>query len=186
VTRTDAELIAAAGGDASAFAELYDRHARRLHDFFVRRTADRDAALELTAETFAQAWYSRRRFEDRRGGDAAPWLFGIARHVLLRSIRARRVAQDAVERLGIVLELDRPAAPPEARWLDGLDDDIEDAIAAALADLPAGQRRAVQLRIDADLPYDAVAAELGCSPTAARIRVSRGLGSLRARLRGET
>jgi len=181
VTRSDAELLAAADRDAGAFAELYDRHAVRLHDFFVRRTGDRDAALELTAETFAQAWYSRRRFKDRRDGDAAPWLFGIGRNVLLRSIRRRRIARDGVERLGLVLELDRPPATPDLQWLDGLDADIEQ----ALAGLPPSQRRAVQLRVHGDLPYEAVAAELGCSPTAARIRVSRGLGTLRARLKGD-
>jgi DNA-directed RNA polymerase specialized sigma24 family protein len=85
--RSDAELLAAAGSDSRAFRELYDRHAARLHSFFRQRTADDDIALDLTAETFAQAWFSRRRFRDRRDGSAAPWLFGIARNVLHRSVQ---------------------------------------------------------------------------------------------------
>jgi RNA polymerase sigma-70 factor (ECF subfamily) len=187
--RTDAELLAAADADATAFRELYDRHARRIHDFLVRRTGDRDAALELTAETFARGWLSRHRFEDRMDGTAAPWLFGIARNVLLRSVRDRRIEQAACERLGLREALDRAgseagaagaAAAPSEIWLDGLDADLE----AALASLPIGQRRAVSLRFLDDLSYDDVARELRCSPVAARIRVSRGLTAMRAAMKG--
>jgi DNA-directed RNA polymerase specialized sigma24 family protein len=78
-------LVAAARDDPEAFRCLYDRYAGRLHAFFARRTGSRDAALDLTAETFAQAWIARRRFRDQAGGSAAPWLFGIARHLLLQS-----------------------------------------------------------------------------------------------------
>jgi RNA polymerase sigma-70 factor (ECF subfamily) len=187
-TRTDAELLAAADADATAFRELYDRHARRIHDFLLRRTGDREAALELTAETFARGWLSRHRFEDRLDGNAAPWLFGIARNVLLRSVRDRRIEQAACERLGLRDALDRAgthgalaaAAAPTEIWLDGLDADLE----AALASLPVGQRRAVSLRFLDDLSYDDVARELRCSPVAARIRVSRGLTAMRAAMKG--
>jgi RNA polymerase sigma-70 factor (ECF subfamily) len=182
--RTDAELLAAADTDAVAFRELYDRHARRVHDFLVRRTGDREAALELTAETFARGWLSRHRFEDRMDGAAGPWLFGIARNVLLRSVRDRRIERAASERLGVRDALDRPghhtaSAAPDETWLDGLDADLE----AALATLPQTQRRAVSLRFLDDLSYDDVARELRCSPGAARIRVSRGLTAMRAAMR---
>jgi hypothetical protein len=79
---TDAELIRRSRRSAEAFRALYDRHAERVHRFLARRTGDGQAALELTAETFAAAWLSRARFEDRAGGSAAPWLYGIARNVL--------------------------------------------------------------------------------------------------------
>jgi hypothetical protein len=68
---TDAELLATSGADAGAFRELYDRYSSSVGRFFVLRTHDRDAALDLTAETFAQAWLSRERFEDRCGGAVA-------------------------------------------------------------------------------------------------------------------
>ena len=40
---------------------LYARHRDGLLSFFVRRTADVDAALDLWAETFAQAMAGRHR-----------------------------------------------------------------------------------------------------------------------------
>src|SRR5919199_1372115 len=64
MARTDAALLLAARTDAGAFRELYERYADQLHGFHLRRTSDADAAYDLTAETFAQAWLSRARFRD--------------------------------------------------------------------------------------------------------------------------
>ena len=116
---TDAELLAAARTDAGAFRTLYDRYAARVLRYHERRTNDADAAHDLTAETFAQAWLARGRFRDEAGGSAGPWLFAIARHVLLASVRKRALEQSASKRLG--LERSGTAAEPEESWLDGLD-----------------------------------------------------------------
>ncbi|MCW2975332.1 MAG: polymerase, sigma-24 subunit, subfamily [Actinomycetia bacterium] len=170
--RTDAELLAAAGKDASAFRELYDRYCERIHRFQLGRTRNRDAALDLTAETFAQVWLSRDRFRDLADGSAAPWLYAIARHVLIASVRKGRLEEQARTQLGLI----RSEAPaePSSLWVEGLDE--------AFADLPPELRRAIELRIVEDLPYAEVAAAIGTTSGAARVRVHRGLNALRERL----
>jgi RNA polymerase sigma-70 factor (ECF subfamily) len=175
--RTDAELLRDASRDPQAFRHLYDRHCAQLYGFFLRRTADHHGALDLTAETFAQAWASRDRFADQKDGSAAPWLYGIARNVLHRSVRQRRMADEATRRLGL---LRRSDAEPDPAWLEGLDDDV----AAALADLPDDQRRAIELRVLHDQSYDAVAAAQGTAPATARVRVFRGLRTVRTSVKG--
>jgi RNA polymerase sigma factor (sigma-70 family) len=177
---TDAELIERARSDPAAFRTLYDRYAGRIHTYHLRRTRHAEAALDLTAETFAQAWVSRLRFTDGGGGSAGPWLYGIARHVLLVSVRRGRLEHRACERLGLMEALDRPpaAVEPHERWLDGLDD--------ALADLPAAQREAIHLRVVDDLGYDEIADHLATTEEAARARVSRGLATLRSQLADPT
>jgi RNA polymerase sigma-70 factor (ECF subfamily) len=174
-TDTDAQLLLAARTDPGAFRELYDRYAARVHGYHRRRTGDDEAAYDLTAETFAQAWLVRERFEDRAGGSAAPWLFAIARNVLLMSVRRRGLERRACERLGLLLpaHAHEPEAPDES-WLDGLDE--------ALDQLPESQREALRLRIENDLEYERVADQLGTSPQAARVRVHRALTTLRRRL----
>jgi RNA polymerase sigma factor (sigma-70 family) len=173
---TDVELLRASRGSSSAFRILYDRHAARIHAFLVRRTHDPGAAFELTAETFAQAWLSRHRYVDHDEGTVAPWLFGIARHVLAASVRRNALERTARDRLQLAME---PAiATPDSTWLDGLDDDLT----AALAELPDGQRRAIELRVVADHAYEEVGRRLDISPEAARVRVHRGLRALRQRL----
>ena len=116
--------------------------------------SDADAAHDLTAETFAQAWLSRARFRDEAGGSAGPWLFGIARHVLLVSVRQRRLERSASERLGVLDAADRAGrAEPDETWLDGLDE--------ALAHLPEAQQDAIRLRVVDDLGYDEAADAAG-------------------------
>jgi RNA polymerase sigma-70 factor, ECF subfamily len=176
MVRTDAELLAAAGEDATAFRELYDRYCERIHRFHLGRARDRDAALDLTAETFAQAWFSRGRFRDLADGSVGPWLYAIARHVVIASVRKRRLEERARTELGL-LRSEAPAEP-SSLWLEGLDE--------ALAELPPEVQQAIELRIVDDLPYEAVAAATSVTQVAARVRVHRGLAALRQRLLSTT
>lgn len=173
---TDADLIRASRTDAGAFRLLYDRYAERMYRFHLGRSRDPDAAHDLTAETFAQAWLARTTFRDQADGSAGPWLFAIARHVLSASVRRGRLERTACVRLGIRDRLERePAtADPDGTWLEGLDE--------ALAELPESQLDAIRLRYVHDLPYDELADALDTTPQAARVRVHRGLSALRLRL----
>lgn len=167
---TDAQLIRAP--DPAAFTELYRRHAEPVHRWFVRRAEW--AAADLTAETFAQAWLSRRRFRDERDGSAFPWLLGIAHNVLRDSARRDRVETRARERLGLPLDLaadDGYAQVDEQLSQQG-------SLREAFHSLPAHERRAVELRVLNELPYTEVARQLSIRPAAARLRVSRALRRL--------
>jgi len=71
------ELLLATGDDGDAYAAFYRRHEEAVLRFFVRRSADAELALDLTAETFAAALVASRRFT--AGPEPArAWLFGIA------------------------------------------------------------------------------------------------------------
>ncbi len=173
---TDAELLRASRGDPDAFRTLYSRYSERLLRYFARRTGGEDTALELTAETFSRVWVMRERFEDQRDGSVAPWLFGIARNVLLMSVRRGEVERRTASRLGVLerLDIEAPVAISEPGWAEGADE--------LLDTLPLSQRDALRLRIIDELDYDEVAETLGTSRTAARVRVHRGLAALRRRL----
>jgi RNA polymerase sigma factor (sigma-70 family) len=178
VVCSDASLLAAARNDPDAFRELYGRYAEAVNDYFVRRTGSRAAALDLTAETFAQMWFVRARFQDGANGSAAPWIYGVARNVLLMSVRRGAIERRAMERLGLQGRLDCPdyleAAVPETSWADGADELLET--------LPVHLREAVRLRVLEDLEYSDIARELGTTPGAARVQVHRGLKALKQHL----
>jgi RNA polymerase sigma-70 factor (ECF subfamily) len=173
--RSDEQLLADARRDATAFAELYDRHA---HDLlrWLRRQTNRDAAQELLAETFAQAWRARRRYR-RAKGPARSWLFAIAQHLVYGYYRRRAVEDRARRRLGMDVAELAPRDEESHERLDALAMRAE--LQRGLASLPAPTRAAVVLRVVDQLDYDELAARLGCSNQAARIRVSRGLRALR-------
>jgi RNA polymerase sigma-70 factor (ECF subfamily) len=78
VTPTDAELLRAARRDADAFAELYDRYARRAVGWARRGGVAEPDVVDLAAELFAEAWRSRRRFRDPGDGSASELELAVA------------------------------------------------------------------------------------------------------------
>jgi RNA polymerase sigma-70 factor (ECF subfamily) len=168
--------------DPRAFAELYDAESEGLLVFLARRTLDGQAALDLCAETFAQAFAGRRRFRGRSDGEARAFLYAIAVRQLVRYRRRGAVERRALQRLGMsvpqVAEDDHAAIEERA----GLDE-LRPAIRAQLDALSAQQREALSLRVIEELSYEEIAARLEVSEQTVRARVSRGLRTLAPRLR---
>jgi RNA polymerase sigma-70 factor (ECF subfamily) len=175
--RSDAELLGATAADPDAFATFYRRHLPAVVAYFRTRVRDRELAADLSAETFAAALLASGRYKP----DVAPagaWLYAIARHKLLDSLRRGRVEDDARRKLGM--------APVELHDAD-LErvDELADAGGEALellAELPDDVRAALDARVLAGRDYADIARSLRCSEQVVRKRVSRGLAHLRARL----
>ena len=140
------EALRRSADEPEAFAGFYDEHDTRLLTYFARRVYDPDIAMDLTAETFAQAYAGRRRFRGSSDGEAAAWLYAIARRQLTRYFKKARVELRALARLGI----ERPALDDEQRTriedLAALDD-IRGALRAELARLSEPRRQALELRV---------------------------------------
>ena len=177
----DAELLREARRDPDAFREFYERHALRLRAWLRRATASTEVANDLTAETFAQALVSLKRFRGSDDEQAAAWLYGIARNLLSQYWRQQRVETSARERLHMPV-----------RDYGGYDEAVEladaqglaPALAEALAALSEHERQALDLRVVEGLRFDEVADRLAVASPAARMRVTRALRALRARLAG--
>jgi RNA polymerase sigma-70 factor (ECF subfamily) len=171
---TDEALLA--GGDPAAFERFYLHHVEPLLGFFARRTRDPELAADLTAETFAAALASCRRYQPE-AGPASAWLYGIAIHKLTDAQRRGYAERRARRRLGM-----------ERLTLD--DDDYarieslaEAAGATALLDgLAPDQRDAVRRHVLEDRSYADIAASLDTTETVVRKRVSRGLTAIRERM----
>src|ERR1700759_2997189 len=85
----DAELVgAASAGDREAFAAIYDRYADRLYDFCLGVVGDRDAAADCVQESFCVAAANLVGLRDP--AKLRPWLYSVARHQALRTLRLHR------------------------------------------------------------------------------------------------
>jgi RNA polymerase sigma factor (sigma-70 family) len=171
---TDEELLSAR--DAASFELFYTRHVDPLVGFFMRRTRDPELAADLTAETFAAALASRRRFRPE-AGSAAGWLYGIGSKKLADAQRRGYAEMRARKRMGMErIELD--------------DDDYArvealgaEAPALALVErLAPEQREAVTAHVLDERGYGEIAEELHTSEAVVRKRVSRGLATMRQRM----
>jgi RNA polymerase sigma factor (sigma-70 family) len=156
---------------------FYDRHARAIMEFFVRRTRDPESAADLTAETFAAAIVARRRF---RPGPlpASAWLYGIANHKLADFQRRGRAENRALRRLGAERP---PLGEDDARLVSLMADE---ASMQLLSELPEDERHAIRAHVIEGRDYAEIAAAAVISEPAARMRVSRGLARMRARMGG--
>ncbi|MGP0103289.1 MAG: RNA polymerase sigma factor [Solirubrobacteraceae bacterium] len=180
---SDTELIQAAPSDPAAFEELFERHSIALQGWLFAQTRDLSVSRELLAETFAQAWRSASRFrgEDDRSGGA--WLYGIARHRLLKHHRRTGVETAARKRLGMrIVGGDDGGVDEIASRLDA--DDLGACLRAAFTALTSEQQQAIGYRVVDELSYEEVAARLGVNTTTARTRVFRGLQTLRSAIKG--
>lgn len=172
-------MVRMAGADA--FIALYERDAEAVLVFFARRTFDVEVALDLTAETFAQAWRGWSRVRLDSGEEVRGWVFTIARRQLGRYLRRGEVERRALNRMAVAvprLHEDDLAVIERAAELPAL----RSALGGELEKLTGDQRRALQLRVVDELPYREVARLLGVNEATARARVSRGLRALAAAL----
>lgn len=174
---SDEELLAATSSQPEAFGAFYRRHERGVLVFFLRRTSTPEAAADLTAEVFAAALVSSRRFKPAKA-PAVAWLYAIANNKLSTSRSRGRVEEAARKRLQsepLVLtddDLERVEALADA-------EKSAEVVGELLGRLPPDQRNAVRFHLLEDRGYDDIASDLRCSQAVVRQRVSRGLKALR-------
>ncbi len=137
--------------DSVAFASVYEREAEMVLVFVSRRTLDAEVAVDITAETFAQAWRCRRSFRGSTEPEQRAWLLTIARRQIARYLRRGVVERRALERLGAsvpVLHEDDLRAIEEAAEIA----DLREVLSAELGRLGGDQREALRLRVVEERP----------------------------------
>jgi RNA polymerase sigma factor (sigma-70 family) len=164
--------------DADGVARLYTAHAEAMLGFFMRRTFQPEAAMDLVAETFACAFRDRHRFRGSGEREQAAWLYGIARHRLIDFARRGKVERAALERLGFQRRSLTDSEYERVEELAGLAE-VRERLATSLDGLGSEQRAALQLRVVEERSYAEIAEALGISEQTARARVSRALRAMR-------
>jgi RNA polymerase sigma factor (sigma-70 family) len=157
---------------------LYRENSRAVLAFLVRRVLLPEVAVDLMAETFAQAYRDRRRCRASDDAERVAWVFGIARHCLASYVRRGAAERRALRRLGVERRALHDFEYDRIEELAGLHE-LADHVRDAFDGLDGEQRDALRLRVVEERPYSEVAHELGVSEQTARGRVSRALHALR-------
>jgi RNA polymerase sigma factor (sigma-70 family) len=172
--RSDQELLRASKAGQGGFDAFYTRHRDVILAFHARRVRDPEAALDLTAETFAAA-LAAIHAPDRKVPDAPlPWLFTIAHNKLVDSYRRGQIQDDMRRRLAME---PLPVTEDDLERVMGASD--TDVLAELERRLPPDQFEAVRARVFDERDYAEIAEALQCSESVVRMRVSRGLRRLR-------
>jgi RNA polymerase sigma-70 factor, ECF subfamily len=151
----DAELVVASqGGDQDAFAQLVQRHQRRIFNLVFRMLQQYEEANEVTQETFLAAWQGLSSFR----GDArfSTWLYRIAYNCCLKQLEQRK--KDKALNAAIQAEHLLDHADKEERASTVLEiHDYQNLVREHLSMLPAKYRVVLVLRHLQEMTYEEMA-----------------------------
>ncbi|MBZ5678244.1 MAG: RNA polymerase sigma factor [Acidobacteriia bacterium] len=169
-------------GDDTSFALLLERHRGPVVHFLYRMVQNQAVSEELAQEVFLRVYRSRKTYEPT--AKFTTWLFRIATHVALNSIRDRKkekghesLDEDALD--GVERQVaDRQPTVEQEMVHEVRLREVRQAIEA----LPAKQRAAVLMHKYEGLDYTQIAGVLSCSESAIKSLLFRAYESLRDRL----
>jgi len=182
--RTDADererslVLAAQGGDSTAFRELYEGHRDRVYSLAIYSTGDQFQAQDLLQAVFLSVFRGLQSF--RFQSTFSTWVYRIAHNECQNYHRQRRANVVPLEAiLGGSAEID-PKPISDAQHAR---QECQSIIQQAVMQLPFQMREAVVLRYVEGLSYDEMAKVLGCASGTVASRLSRALTELEERMR---
>jgi RNA polymerase sigma-70 factor (ECF subfamily) len=176
--RADLAMDRYAGGDETAFSQLFSELSPRLRAFLRRLTGSEELTEDLLQETFLRMHHGRSGFV--RGNGVAQWAYTIARNGYIsqcRSTRARLTqASEGAEALeGVAGNEGTSEQQAVARQTAHI-------VERALLDMTAAQREAFMLLRCEGLSMSKAAQRLGASKGAVKIRLFRASSAIRRAL----
>jgi RNA polymerase sigma-70 factor, ECF subfamily len=177
----DRAMARFATGEDAALAEVYDLGAPAVLTFLLHLCRDRPLAEDLTQETFLRIHRARGLY--RLGAPVLPWAYTIARRLFLDSVRARRSeVQESIDHGA------EPLPPNEGGEMSPSAEELlanaelAQAVDDALGRIPEPQASAFRLLKGEGLSIAEVAAVMGTSKGAVKLRAHRAYLALRALL----
>jgi RNA polymerase sigma factor (sigma-70 family) len=166
---TDEKLMRAYQlGESRAFETLYHRYSPKVYGYVRGRMRDPGAADDVFQAVFMKLHQSRNLYDTRCA--FAPWLFTIARTVLIDHMRkAGRNEETPVE------DIEALAEPVEMNVSTG-----SSALGVDMSVIPERQQQILAMRYQDDLSFEEIAEKLSTTPANIRQLVSRAVRRLKA------
>lgn len=170
-------LQRAAEGDEVAAGDFFDATCGVVQGLAVRILRDQAAAEDVVIEVYTQAWSLARTYDSRRGNPVG-WLLTLARSRSIDALRARRREQGQ-EPLDAAGEQQSDQPSPEEATVAA---ERRRLVVAALAQLTAEQRAAIELAYFRGLSHTQIAARLNEPLGTVKTRIRQGMIRMREML----
>lgn len=162
------------GGDAEAFAALYDRHSRAAYSLAYRMMGEKQAAEDLAQDAFLKVWRSAAGYRAERGS-VRTWILSIVHNRgidQLRSLASRRRTQEKVE-------AEAPRSQPSEAFAESWRNSQREQVRAAMSTLPPEQVKILELAYFSGYTHLEIADMLGLPLGTVKGRMRLGLKKIR-------
>lgn len=167
-------LEAAAHGDRTAFADLYDLTSTRIYGLAFRVVRDRQYAEEIVQEAYLQYWQKAAEYHPSRGS-VLTWMMTIAHRRAVDRVRAEQMQRDRMSEYGAAavetpsnIPLEEAVQADEARTLR-----------TCLGQLTELQRSCIEMSYFGGLTYPEVAQAIDTPLPTIKSRIRDGLRRLK-------
>jgi RNA polymerase sigma-70 factor (ECF subfamily) len=171
-------MLLVGGGDTRAFEQIFDRHASVAFSLACRICRQQAMAEDAVQDAFLSLWRNAERFDRNRGG-VRSWLLSVVHNRTIDALRRARVSDGKVVHDD---ELMQRMAAAELTDVEALRRCDARQLREALDQLPADQRRAIELSYYAGVSHHQIAELLGLPTGTVKGRIRLGLQKLRALL----
>lgn len=179
-------LIQRAGaGDEQAFEQLVIAYEKPIYNLALRMTGSRDDAFDLTQETFLKAWHAISLFQF--DSKFITWLCRIATNTCIDFLRKERrrqtISLTTMDDMDEVYEIDvADGSLDPAGILEKTMD--QEAVYAALQQLPPEYRAALSMHVIEDMRYEDIAEALNVKTGTVKSRIFRARERIRQQFLG--
>lgn len=163
-----------------SLARGFDRYFSRIYAYALYRLQDPEVADEITSQTFTAAMSSIDHYKPERGSIDA-WLFGIARNVIRKHLRDRRIHK--------WIPLDSSWSHPTTSmgWVEeiAINNDLLGKLLPLIRILPERERDILSLKFGAEMTNRSIAEITGLTESNVGVILYRTLRRLRNQLQEE-
>jgi RNA polymerase sigma-70 factor (ECF subfamily) len=167
--------------DRDAFAEFYDKYSTLLFSIASKILKDAAEAEDVLQETFMQIWEKAGNY-DPNLGQPLGWAVTLARNRAIDRIRASQRRNLLTQEAGVEFAIAGKSSETANDTVSG--HEKAKLIHSAMIDLPAEQRRAIEMAFFSGLTQNEISEKLQEPLGTVKARIRRGLLRLRDQLEG--
>ena len=156
-------------GQLQQLNELFNRYSKRIYNYFLKSTMERDDSDDLTQELFIRVMKYRKSYKD--GQKVQFWIFQIARNMLKDHFKKMKVHKDQFNPIEVMPEtIDESDFEQRER---------EKKLLTAMKNLPEEKRELLVLSKFEGLKYEQIAALRETSVSNIKVQVHRTIKELK-------
>jgi len=170
MTTDEALMAEVKDGNLDKASELYDRYSKRLYNYFVKISMDRDASYDMMQNTFFRVIKYKHTFRD--GNPFKAWIYQIGRNVFADHLRKNKVLYSDFKPIESIQDYSEEDLTDEKL-------NKERILKQSLSKLSDESREILVMSRYQNMKYDEIADTLGLTVSAVKVKVHRAIKKLR-------